>query len=274
MKETIFDYQSYKTYLTDLIRSSPGRGRGMKSALAQAAQCQSTYVSQVLHGERHFSLEQAELINLHLGHSADEARFFILLVSRERAGNPALKARMSAEITAQIEKQQNLKDRLNAKKEELSPEVQANYYRTWYNTAIHVCLTVAGLRTKEAISRALGVPAAQVTESLEFMTSVGLARKVGNEFHTGNKVVFVGRDSPFLTHHHINWRQQAIRSLELNLKDDVHYSSVISVPSKEVARLRSLFLKAIEEAREIWKAPLEGEELHSICVDFFKIDRG
>lgn len=273
MKERIFDYRSYKSYLRDLIHSSPCRGRGMKTAIAQAAQCQSTYVSQVLQGNRHFSLEQAELINLHLGHSPDESRFFILLVSFERAGNPALKARLDRELKIETEKFQNLKDRLKAKKEELNPEVQASYYRTWYNTAVHVCLTVSKLRTKEAISRALGVPLTQVSEALEFLTSAGLAEKRGNEFFTGNRVVFVGRDSPLLTHHHINWRHQAIRSIEMNRKDDVHYSAVVSITAKDAEKIRSLFLRSIEEAREVWKASTNEEELQSICVDFFKVSQ-
>lgn len=274
MRERIFDYRSYKTYLKDFIRSSPGRGRGIKTLLANAAQCQSTYVSQVLQGERNFNLEQAELINIYLGHTHDEAKFFILLVSFERAGNSALRARMEAELNHEREKYRNLKDRLKARKEELSPEVQANYYRTWYNTAVHVCLTVANLRTKDAISRALGVPLIQVAEALEFLTSMGLAEKRGNEFFTGTNTAFIGRDSPFLTHHHINWRHQAIRSIELNQKDDVHYSSVVSVTTKEAEKIRELFLKCIEDAREIWKASKNEEALHSICVDVFKATRG
>src|SRR5206468_4289593 len=134
-------------------------------------------------------------------------------------------------------------DRLKAKSEELTPEIQASYYRTWYNTAVHVCLTVAKLRTKEAISEALSVPVPQVAEALEFLVSQGMAEKRGNEYFTGNRVVFVGRDSPFLTHHHINWRHQAIRSIELNHRDDVHYSSVFSIRAKDAEKLRSLFLK-------------------------------
>lgn len=243
----------------------------MKTAIAQAAQCQSTYVSQVLHGNRHFSLEQAELINLHLGHSPDESRYFILLVSYERAGNSALKDRLDHELKIEIEKYQNLKDRLKAKKEELSPEIQTAYYRTWYITAVHVCLTVSKLRTKGAISRALGLPLVQIAEALDFLTSAGLAEKRNNEFFTGNKVVFVGRDSPLLTHHHVNWRHQAIRSIELNRKEDVHYSAVVSITAQDAEKIRSLFLRSIEEAREVWKNSTDEQELQSICIDFFKV---
>jgi uncharacterized protein (TIGR02147 family) len=273
MKDTIFEYTSYKRYLSDLIRSGPKGGRGMKSALAKAAQCQSTYISQVLSGDRDFNLEQAELINLFLGHSADEARYFILLVSRERAGIPALKARLDRELQIEVDKQHNLKNRLNAKKEQLDPEVQAHYYRSWYITAVHVCLTLSHLRTKEAISKALSIPIPQVSEALEFLVSAGLARKVGNEYETGQNVVFVGKDSPFLTHHHINWRQQAIRSAELNRKEDVHYSSVFSISARDVKKLRTLILQTISEASETWKNSTDEEELHSFCIDFFRVDR-
>jgi len=245
----------------------------MKTALASAAQCQTTYVSMVLQGERHFSLEQAEAINQFLQHSVEEARFFILLVSRERAGTPALRHRLEREIKIEIDKYHDLKHRLKAKKETLSPEVQATYYRTWYNTAVHVCLTVAKMRTKESISKALGIPVQQVSEALEFLVSVGLAEKRAQEYFTGENVVFVGRDSPFLTHHHINWRQQAIRSIELNRERDVHYSGVVSLRAEDSEKLRNLFLKSIEEARAIWKNSTNEEGLHAICVDFFRISQ-
>ncbi|OFY98975.1 MAG: hypothetical protein A2Z97_01310 [Bdellovibrionales bacterium GWB1_52_6] len=245
----------------------------MKSSMAVAAQCQTTYVSKVLHGDRHFSLEQAELINLFLQHSPEEAKFFILLVSIERAGNPALKKRWQNEINAQIEKHHSLKDRLKTQKEQLSPEVQSTYYRVWYFTAAHFCLTISKLRTREALQRALGISNAQVKEALEFLLSVGLAEKHGNEYRTGKSVIFVGRDSPYLHPHHINWRHQAIRSIENLQKDDVHYSSVLTLTATEVAKVRSIFLKAIEEAREIGKSSKNEEELHSVCVDCFRVDR-
>jgi hypothetical protein len=86
-------------------------------------------------------------------------------------------------------------------------------------------------------------------------------------------VVFVGKDSPFLTHHHINWRQQAIRSAELNRKEDVHYSSVFSISARDVKKLRTLIIQTISKASEIWKSSTDEEELHSFCIDFFRVDR-
>lgn len=274
MKETIFNYKSYKSYLLDLMKSQPGKGRGMRSSLAAAARCQSTYVSQVLNGDRHFSLEQAELINLHLDHTQDEARYFLHLVSYERASTSSLKARIKREMDLEISKQSDLKTRLNAHREELSPEVQSEYYRVWYHAAIHICLTIAGLRTKESIAAALGIPMAQVSESLNFLTQNGIAKKVGQEYHTGQNLAFVSKDSPHITQHHFNWRHQAIRSIELNRKEDVHYSVVISVNKKEVQKIKSMVLQLIEDSKAVWQSSQDEVELHSICVDFFEVSRG
>lgn len=270
MKETIFEYTSYKSYLNDWIRSNPNKKRGLKSELAIAARCQTTYISQVLHGDKNFSPEQTELINLYLGHSGEEAKFFMLLVSRQRAGIPELRNRIETELENEKEKHRDLKERLKSKKQELTPEIQSKYYRAWYNVAVHICLTIPELRTKESISKSLNISAAKVTEALDFLTSVGLAEKKGSEHFTGTNVTFIG-DSPYLLHHHMNWRHQAIRSIEMDKKEDFHYSSVISIPRKDVDKIRSLILKNIEEMREIWKNATNEEELHSICVDFFQI---
>ncbi len=271
MRLTIFEYKSYKCYLNEWIRSNPGKGRGIKSALAKAAQCQTTYVSQVLNGDRHFSAEQAEQINLFIGHTPDEAQYFHLLVSHARAGSAALRKRLEGEMHGLVEKHQNLKNRLASQKEELSPEHQHRYYQTWYITAIHVCLNVAGLRTPEQIARALALPLETVKESLEFLLSSGLAAREGGEYRTTQNVVFVGRDSPNLLRHHVNWRHQAIRSIELQRKPDLHYSGVVAVNAEDAPKLHAIFTRAIEEARALWKASEKEDSIHAISVDFFKL---
>ena len=87
---SIFDYTDYKKYLKDGLKQKPKSGHGFKSAMASAIHCQSAYISRVLNGDAHFSLEQAYALNGFLGHSEEEAEFFILLVSYARAGTQPL----------------------------------------------------------------------------------------------------------------------------------------------------------------------------------------
>ncbi|OFZ54337.1 MAG: hypothetical protein A2428_17615 [Bdellovibrionales bacterium RIFOXYC1_FULL_54_43] len=268
-KASVFEYRSYKRYLNDCAHSAPNQGRGFKAALAQSASCQSAYVSQVLNGDRHFNLEQAEGMNEFLGHSEDEAQFFLLLVMFERSATRALRERLQRKMQTYVERHQTLKDRLQAK-ETLSPEVQATYYGSWHCSAIHILLTIPQFRTKDVIAKALGLSSSFVADTLEFLVTAGLAKRVGNEFHPGEAYVFVGKDSPFILHHHGNWRHRAIESMAAKRADDIHYSTVMSISSEDAAQIRFLVLRAIEEIRAI-RVPSKEEELHSMCLDLFRV---
>ncbi len=84
----VFKYHSSMHYVRDFIQV---KGHGYKSAMARAMACQSAYVSRVLKDQASFSLEQAERLNRLFSHSRLEAKYFLTLVSRDRAGTPELK---------------------------------------------------------------------------------------------------------------------------------------------------------------------------------------
>lgn len=86
MKENLFSFLSYKAYLSSKTGASNTK-RGEKTALAKALGCQPTYISQVLHGNAHLSLEQAEKANSFFSHTDDEEFFSYCLckwIGRER----------------------------------------------------------------------------------------------------------------------------------------------------------------------------------------------
>src|SRR4051812_42726625 len=95
MLKSVFEYQAYKPYLHDLVRS---KGRGEKSKIARVLRCHVAYVSQVLKGSAQFSLEQADVLSTYLGHSDDEVEYFNLLVSHARSGSASLSERLERKI--------------------------------------------------------------------------------------------------------------------------------------------------------------------------------
>ncbi|OFZ56347.1 MAG: hypothetical protein A2428_07725 [Bdellovibrionales bacterium RIFOXYC1_FULL_54_43] len=272
MNKTIYEYKSYKRYLIDLISAQPKRGRGFRTSLAEAASCQMAYISQVLGGERHFTYEQAEGINAFLGHSEDEARMFLLLVSYERAGTSALRTRYEKEMNREVQRNLTLKERFKAK-EILSRELQATYYSSWYYAAVHIALTIPSLRTKEALARNFELRLPTVVKVLEFLTSVGLAEHRGNEYFPGLANIYVGNDSPLITQHHTNWRMRAIASLDPHNVWDLHYSAVVSIPKADFDKLKALFVKTIEEARRHWTEAKNEDQLCAVSVDWFRVGK-
>jgi len=257
----------YKKYLNELINARPHRGRGVRSEIAKATKTQNAYVSQVLNGSVHFSPEQAEALNYYLDHSQMEGRFFLLLVQKARAGTRALQTRL-AEI---LESRLNLKKRLDVRKS-LSNQDQVIYYSAWYFSAIHVLLSIAEYQTKDSIAGYLDLPLKRVNTALEFLTSVGLAREESGRFKIGETRIHLGNDSPMIIKHHMNWRLQAVRSLESEVEKDLRYSSIATMSRADAGRIKSMLIKAIEELEPVIN-PSPEEAVYCTCLDFFSVGK-
>ena len=266
----IFEYFDYKIYLNErLDRPQDGGGRGSRSRLSHACDCQTSYTAQVLRGSAHFSLEQAEAINEYLGHSENQARFLILLVQLARAGSPALRKRFEREIEEMRLERLNLQKRLGVKSR-LNSEDQTTYYSAWYFAAIHVLVSIPRFQSPKAIANELSLSAKHVQEALQFLVRTQMIEEAPGGYRLGTTRIHLGADSPAISKHHTNWRLQAIRSLEQGRSEDMHYSSVVTISVKDALRIREMLVKAIENAKGVIKDSPE-EELRALCLDFFKV---
>lgn len=270
MKDEIFDYQDYRRYLLDWIESRPKGGRGLRAALANAIRSPISHVSQVLAGKSDFTFEQSEEANDFLGHTIEQGDYFLLLVQKSRAGTPKLKKRIETHLKGVREKRLVLKDRLDVKTS-LSREDQAIFYSSWLYAAAHILLTIEKYQWKDSIAQYFRISPKMAAEIIEFLVRLGLADQKHGRITVGTTRIHLGHDSPMIAKHHINWRLQAIQSLEReDASESLHYSSVVSISQKDVSRIKSLLVKAIENAKNIIRDS-KTEELHSFCLDFFKM---
>ncbi|MEQ1665875.1 MAG: TIGR02147 family protein, partial [Bdellovibrionales bacterium] len=184
MTKDIYDFRDYKAYLKHWIAQKPGKGRGIQTALAERLGCQTGYVSQVLNSHANFSLEQAEAVNQYIGHSYEEGHLFLLLVELARAGTQDLKKRFQNEIDKVLNQRLLFKDRVDIKKT-LEPVDQATYYSSWYYAAIHVAVSVPSLRSREALMLYFNLSSETLTSALNFLVSVGLLEKKGDQYTQG-----------------------------------------------------------------------------------------
>ena len=261
----IFDYRDYKDYLRDVLAA---RGRGGRSAFAVELRCQLAYVSQVLNGPAQFSLEQAESLQRTLGHSEEEQEFFLLLVSRARAGTPALEKRFAARLREIQSNRISLDHRLRATRK-VSEEQAAIYYSAWYYGAIHMLISIPGFQTRESIVARTALPGTVVGEALEFLCASGLAEAVGGRFRTGQVELHLKNQSHWVNANHANWRARAIQSFDRKSPDDFHYTSAMSMANADVPKIRKIFADAIEQIRAVVRDSPE-EDLFCYTVDFFK----
>jgi len=269
MGPTPFDYTEYKPFLTAWILAQPHKGHGSKAAMARAAACQTAYISQVVLGSAHLSAEQAEKLAHFFKFSEEETGYFILLVQKDRAGTESLRKHCLRQISKIQEQRAQLKNRVEAKTQ-LNSEAQSTYFSSWIYSAIHVLTTIPEFQNRERIATHLQLPLSVVDEVLKFLVSVQLVINEKGRLKPGIARMHLPHDSPVISKHHINWRLQSVRDLELRNDESLHYSSCVSLSKKDAAAIRKQLLSSIESIKAKVKESSE-EVLYSFCLDLFEI---
>jgi uncharacterized protein (TIGR02147 family) len=265
-KVYLFDYRTCHGYLMATLGGRSMR-RGVKAALALAAGCQATYLSQVLKGKAQLSLEQAERVSRYLRHDKSESHFFMLLVLKARAGTRELEEFFSQQIEDLIVQRLDVVKRLGANNT-LTDEQKAVYYSSWHFLAIHIALTIPELRTRDALVSHFHLSTEKVDEVLQFLLRIGMIEQNKLSYETKVPVIRLGKDSPHLVQHHNHWRQQAIESLERQGPRDLHYSAVVTLSKEDVMRLKDKLLEEIKaNVQTIRESP--EEEVYVYNIDFF-----
>lgn len=268
MATSVFDGITYRIYLRERL-GNPHQRTGRKLAAAQFLGCHSGYLTRVLKEDTHLSLEQADRFNQFIGHTESEARFFLLLVQRDRSATTTLRDHFTKQIDEIREQRTQLHQRLEEKRI-LSAEDESRYYSQWYISAIHVLLSISGFQTPERIATYLNLPKRQVTEALSFLVRVGLALQKGERFQIGPSYLYLGPDSPNLAKHHSNWRQQCVQSFSLGRPNEIHFSAVLTLSYADYDEYKERMRKRLEEDMEFFKASKE-EGGFGICLDLFEI---
>lgn len=267
----LYDFLSYKKYLNYYGEKRWPKKRGFRSALAREISCQPSYMTAVLDGNSDLSLEQAEAANLFLHHSQTEAEYFLTLVDYERAGTPALRARIRRRMEKQQSEQSNLSLRLQHQ-DVLPEEAKSRFFSSWTYATILTCLDVPRLRRPDQIARALGLSQALVMENLDFLESTGLVERKADQYRTGKIDIHLDKKSPLILQHHSGFRARALHNIHDAKETDFHYSLVCSVSHEDAQKI---FQRVVNEMSEIQKirVPSKPETVYGLNLDFYKLEK-
>ncbi|MBL7689715.1 MAG: TIGR02147 family protein [Bdellovibrionaceae bacterium] len=245
IEKSLFDFGDYRAYLRHVL-SRDGARSGLRTKFAQSLNCQSSYVSQVLGGDVHLSLEQAYRANEFLAHDQSQAHFFMLLVQQSRAGSHDLKKYFQSQIDLILGERSKIKNRVITS-QELTESQQARYYSHSDYASVHMCLAVPKFQTARALVEGLGLSPDRVETILEFLLESGLAEKKNERYTIGAVHLHLGPESPFLQQHHINWRLEALKKMNTQSTKHLHYSATYSLSRKDFEKLRENLLQVIEK---------------------------
>ena len=266
--DLVYDFSDYKSFLRSRVGPSNSR-RGVKIAISKALKCQPTYVSQVINGGSHFSLEQGEVLSGFFGFTTDEKHYFLLLIQFARAGTKALEQYFKLQLDELRNRRLILTKRLGSGTL-IQKEEQFVYYSTWQYAAIHMALTIPSLNTAKKIAEHYGISLKRTAEVLEFLCKSGLAKREGTFFQVGISQIRLGNDSPNILKHHTNWRMRAVESLDRESLKDLHYSAVVTLSQKDVVKIKDKLLETISELLKDIRSSKE-EESCALTLDFFNL---
>lgn len=268
MKE-IFDFKDYKKFLHAYEESHKAFERGFRSKLAEHLGCQNGYITQVLNGEAHFSLEQGMRVASFLRLSDRDKKYLLLLIEIARAGTKELRDYFENEIAGYKQKFSNIKERVG-KSRILSEKDQSIYYSSWHYLAIHMLTTIPGFSDAKSIAQSLRLSDSTVSQALIFLTQTGIIKEEEGVLSAGVTQVHLNRESPLIRQHHTNWRVAAIQSLTSESKTDLHYSTASTLSKADVEKLRDEMLKLIEKYVEVVK-PSKEEAMYGFNLDFYNL---
>jgi len=264
---TIFQFDDYKKYLKDHLRSLPSRGRGEINRIGAALRVHPTLVSQVLRGTKDFSADQALALGEYLGLRPLEAEYLLLLVQRERAGTAALRNFCGEKLSA-LKKQSLAVGKRLKEHRALSDEERAVFYSSWLYAGIRLYTSVGKGKTLEEISARFVLGRARTRAMLSFLTGAGLCQEEKGLYRLGTQHTHLDAQSPFLARHHASWRLRAIERSENLSDEELLFTSPFSVSKADFKKIREQIVELIQASSLVIRDS-PAEEVACFNVDLF-----
>lgn len=263
---SVFSHTDYKAFLRERLKGP----RGEITRWAEAAGCQRSYLSRVIHEHVHLTPDQAFGLSEGLRLREAEREYFLLLVDRARCATPALTAHLDAKLADLRRAQENLALRLKRETRDDATGTELSYYSSWVWPAVHLLCSIPEAQTEAAIASRLGLSLTRVSGVLAELEARGLVRREGARYKFVAGSVHIPKASPLVSLHHNNWRQQAVLDSQDATADSVHYTMVQTLSRAAYAQIKRQMLQMIEESAAVGQAARE-EELIAVCCDLFKV---
>ena len=265
----IFTCSDFKSLIRSRIKGLPNGGHGSYSKLAKSMGIHTTSLSQILAGTKPLSLEHASLVCDFFSFGDLEAEFFLLLVQMDRAGNQSFRERLENQIE-KVRRQGSELSVVIPSKQSLTLEQQATFYSDKNYSLIRVLSSLSDFQTMEAIANLIQLPQHIVAEKVKFLLQCGLCIQENGLIKPGPTYTHLDSDSAFISKHHANWRLHAMQKHPNLSKEELAYSSVLSLSKSDAKKVRNLFADIIKQTNEV-RAESEPEVLRCLCIDWVSV---
>jgi uncharacterized protein (TIGR02147 family) len=262
----VFEYSNYKLFVEAWVKAQGKAGRGQYKRIAEKLRVHTTYISQVFSGTRHLNDEQAVRLGSVLELSPLEKEYFLLLVQFERTVSNELKSMIEARLAA-LKRQHQLVERRVSAYKELSDAEKSTFYGTWIYSGVRMLATVLNNATPEAIAGKLDLPVREVRNVLDFLFENNLLKLVDGKVMLGEQRTHVSASSPFVFHHHRNWRLKVMEHHPKLASDDLLFTSPFVLAKKDYIKVREEILAVIERFSKLVSGSCEDEVCAVLNID-------
>ena len=266
MNEKVFQFQDYTHFLRTLIEKNR-ETRGYQAKLALAINSHTSHFSRVLGGSVHLTLDQAACIAQHLGMSANQADYFIALVSLARAGTPALKKVVERQLVEIKKRGQALSQRLATSKDPSGTNVGV-YYSAWHYSAMHMLLMTAHPQSEGALAERLGISPEMVKKTLEVLSSLNIIEQKGGRWKVKETDLHVSNQHLWVPVYHANWRHRAAYRVFEQQDEDIHFTALHAMSRADFESVKELLRDSVQKIRTI-AAPSKEEEVFAVTIDAY-----
>lgn len=267
---SIFNYNDYKAFFRETIKSKGRSGRGEFRKMSEYLNVHATLISQVLSGDKDFTSEQVVRLAKYFGLAKVETRYLLLLVEIERAGSKDVRDHLVEMKNEILKNSQQLSQRMDQTKE-LSDEQKAIFYSSWVYSAIHLVTSLEKDVDFAFVCKRLNLSPERVTDCLNFLKGAGIIISENDKLKNGVTRTHVGKNSPFIMKHHANWRVKALEKSENLTDEELMYSVSVSLSQEDFKKLREEIVTFIQRfLKTVHASP--AEELAHLNIDFFQIN--
>lgn len=270
----IFDYDDYKAFLRDQAAASAEGKRGNHARLARWAACQPSYLSQVLaQAKKHLTLDQMMGICEGVAAGPLETDYLLTLLEQARSTHPALSAHLGRRRERIRKQGGKLSEQIQAEPIP-DPRFEYRYASSWIWGAIHVGVSLPGMRRAKDLSARLGIPEKAVESALRELERQGFLRrrKGGAGWDVVRASTHIRPDSPAHAVNHLSWRQKAVHALQSGGAGSaaLNLSFAFTLSRRDAKKLRRRLTEELLEIRRVIE-PSAPEELYNLNLDFYRI---
>lgn len=231
-----------------------------------------TLVSQVLSGDKSFTLEQAHSLVSYLGLTGLEAEYFNYLIQLERAGTEDFKIFWRNKLN-EI-KQQSLNLSSQIKTDRSLTEIEKAKF---YSDPIYMILrlyTSVGQNGQSVfdLAKTFQLPLARCTEYMKFLVKCGLCTENRDRYHMATQSLHLEKTSPHLRQFHTDWRLKSLERTAQLAENELVFTCPMSLSKEDFSKIRreiSEFIKQI--FKTVHDSP--SEQIACMNIDWFLVEK-